>query len=171
MLFTIHSMNTTKLYLASLVCRILPETRCFELKRKLYRWCGAQIGKNTKITSSVVIIGSGKLSVGENVWIGHNSTIVCSNEVRIGNNVDIAPRVYIGDGTHEIDRNGAHVAGKGISGPVIINDGCWICTNTTILPFTTIVEKTILAASSTAKGNVPAHEIWGGCLAHKIRSI
>lgn len=164
-------MNTTKLYIASLVCRILPESRCFDFKRKLYRWCGATIGNGTKITSSVIIIGNGKLSIGENTWIGHNTIIVCSNDIYIGNNVDIAPRVYIGTGTHEIDRNGAHVAGKGITGPVLIGDGSWICTNSTILPFTTISEKVIIAAGSTVKGNIPSYQMWGGCLAKKIRNI
>ena len=164
-------MNSLKLYIATLICRMLPETRCFKLKRILFKWCGVDVGDNTRIASSVTILGTGKLRVGSNTWIGHNSTIICSHDICIGNNVDIAPCVYIGDGSHYIDKEGVRIAGQGVCGSISIGDGCWICVNSTILPFTKIGEKSIIAAGSTVKGNIPSNEVWGGSLAKKIKSI
>ena len=164
-------MNSTKLYIAGGIAHLLPPTRCFGLKRNLYRWAGANIGKNVRIVSSAKIVGSGHLTIGENTWIGHDTMILCSDHTTIGCNCDIAPRVYIGNGTHVIDTNSPNVAGSGKSLPIEIGDGCWICANTTILPGTTIGCKSIIAASSVTKGKIPALQLWGGVIAHKIRDL
>lgn len=60
--------------------------------------------------------------------------ISASSNVSIGAYVDIAPRVYIGTETHQIDRIGNYVAGQGINKDVTIGDGAWICANSIILP-------------------------------------
>ena len=164
-------MNPLRLYIVKLITRVIPEAKCFKLKSFLYKWCGVELGDNVRITSSVTILGIGRLRIGSNTWIGHNSTIICSHDICIGNNVDIAPCVYIGDGSHYIDKEGIRIAGQGVCGPISIGDGSWISVNSTILPFTEIGEKSIIAAGSTVKGNIPSNEIWGGSLAQKIKRI
>lgn len=164
-------MNSTILYLISIFIHLLPETKCFGLKRVLYRLAGADIGKGTRIVSSAKIMGSGKLIIGSNTWIGHDALIICSSNIFIGSHCDIAPRVYIGTGTHIIDVNCEHVSGRGISLPISIGNGCWLCANSMILPGTTIGNKSILAAGAVAKGNIPSRELWGGCIAKKIKDL
>lgn len=164
-------MNSLILQIVGFVAHKLPLTRCFGLKRALYRMGGANIGKNVRIVSSAKIVGSGSLSIGDNTWVGHEALIVCSAKTIIGANCDIAPRVFIGNGTHIIDPSSSHVAGAGKSLPVEIGDGCWLCVNSTILPDTKIGNKSIIAAGAIVKGEIPSLELWGGVPAKKIRSL
>lgn len=52
-------MKTGRLWLYSLFCRLLPETRFFALKASLLRWCGAKVGKNVRINSGARFCGGG----------------------------------------------------------------------------------------------------------------
>ena len=155
-------MNTIKLYIYHLISMFLPETKAFGFKRTLLRWSGAKIGKNVRICSSATFIGSGKLEIGDNTWIGHESMIVCSKNVKIGANCDLAPRVYVGDGSHKIDLMGTHIAGDGFSLPIVIGDGCWLCTSTVILPGSTIGARSVLAAGAIAMGNYSDNVLLAG---------
>lgn len=164
-------MNTGLLYIAGLLLPFMPETKCFRIKSFILRLCGASIGKDVSICSSVKILGNGKLVIGDNVWIGHQSTLVSTSLIKIGSNVDIAPKVYIGTGTHEIDPLGSHSAGKGISKDVLIEDGVWIGACSTILPGTHIKYKSIVAAGSVVNKNVEEKIIIGGNPAHFIKAL
>lgn len=164
-------MNNLFLYIIGGIVHRLPQTRAFALKRFLYRLAGVEVGKDVKIVSSVKIYGNGKLSIGDNTWVGHETMIIVSKEVQIGSDCDIAPRVYIGDGTHVVDVNAKNIAGDGRRLPVHIGDGCWLCTYSTILPGTIIGNKSIIAAGSVVKGYIPSLELWGGCIAKKIKAL
>ena len=130
----------------------------------MLKFAGAIVGQNVRICSSVKFLGNGKLSIGNNCWIGPETFITSTspNIVYIGNNVDIAPRVYIGTGSHEIDMVGPHSAGKGISIDVTINDGAWLCTNAVILPGVIIGKKTVVAAGSVVNRNIDDYCIVAG---------
>lgn len=114
----------------------------------MLRLAGAKVGENVKLSSSLKIYGAGDLSIGNNTWIGYQTFIVCSSRVDIGSNVDIAPRVYIGTGTHTINVDTAHVASSDISKDVKIEDGCWLCVNSVILPGVIIGKKSVVAAGA-----------------------
>ncbi len=149
----------------------MPDTRFFGLKRILYRSAGATIGKNVRICSSAKILGNGSLTIGENTWIGHETMIISSSNILIGKNVDIAPRVYIGTGTHEVDPTGSHSAGQGISKEIIIEDGVWIGVNSTILPGVNIGQKTIIAAGSVVTKSFQKLLVIGGIPAKFIKKL
>ena len=164
-------MNSSKLYLVNHLVRVLPDTRCFALKRGLYRWCGVSIGQHVRICSSVRIIGGGKLSIGDNTWIGHDFMIVASAGVTIGADVNIAPRSFIGTGTHAIDVDGSASAGRGVSLPVVIEDGAWLCACCTIIAGKRVGRKSIVGAGACVVSDVPPMEVWGGVPARRIKSL
>ena len=164
-------MNSFKLYIVGKIMSCLPDTRCFGIKRSLYRWAGAQIGFNVRICSSVKILGSDNLIIGDDTWIGHQSIIICSAVVNIGSNVNIAPRVYIGTGTHEINYEGPSIAGKGKSLPITIGNGSWLCANSQILAGVTIGERSIVAMGGVVLKNIPPLELWGGVPAHRLKTL
>lgn len=141
-------MNSAKLYIYSLITKFLPETKAFGTKRILLRWAGAKIGKNVRICSSAMIIGAGELEIGDNTWIGHRALISATSSIKIGKNVDIAPNVYIGNGTHEITPERERIADIDITKDIEIGDGCWLCVNSTILPGVTLGKKCIIAAGA-----------------------
>lgn len=151
--------------------RLLPETRCFGLKRFLLRFAGHCIGKGVRVCSSAHFSGSGKIQIGADTWIGHECMIIASSNVYIGACVDIAPRVYIGTGTHKIDINGERIAGEGISEDVVINDGAWLCTGCIILPGVTIGRKSIIAAGAVVNKDVISKCVYAGVPAKNVKIL
>lgn len=129
------------------------------------------MGNNVRICSSARILGNGSLIIGDNTWIGHETLIICSSSVTIGSNVDIAPRVFIGTGTHEIDLTTAGVAGEGISKDVVIGNGCWLGAGSIILPGIVIGEKTVVAAGAVVTKSFNSHQVIGGVPARIIRDL
>lgn len=164
-------LSPHKLFLLSIIWKFIPLTSFFKFKASCLRWAGAEIGENVRISSSVTVMGNGRLIIGNNTWIGHQCLIICTDEIVIGSNCDVAPCVFIGTGTHVMDKSSPNVAGKGISIPIKINDGCWLCARSTILPGATIGTKSVIAAGSVVKGHVPPNELWGGIIARKIRQL
>ena len=131
-----------------LVFPLLPETRCFALKRSMLRWAGAKVGRNVRVCSSVMIVGAGELEIGDNTWIGHRCLISASSSVRIGKNVDIAPNVFIGNGTHGITPDRDRIADLECSRDVEVGDGCWLCAGSMVLPGVSLGAKCVVAAGS-----------------------
>lgn len=165
-------MNSALLYVANHISHILPDTRCFGFKRFLYRCSGVKVGKNVRICSSATILGSSQLRIGENTWIGHDVLIIASADVVIGNNVNIAPRVFIGTGTHEIDLTGISIAGQGKSLPITIGDGSWICANSSVMAGVSVGNHSVIAAGAVVLQDVPDYELWAGvpaCRKQKYR--
>ena len=143
-------MKPCRLWLYSLVCRALPETRFFGLKVTLLRWCGAKIGSNVRVNSTAVFAGTGELEIGDDVWIGSGCRIspVGGVAVRIGSCCDLGPEVMILTGSHEIDTAGLHIGGKGTASSVTIGNGCWLGARALILPGVSLAEKTLVAAGA-----------------------
>lgn len=141
-------MRTAVQYLNKLIFPLLPETKCFGIKRSLMRLAGATIGRNVRICSSAMIIGAGKLSIDDNTWVGHRVVLIASSSIRIGKNVDIAPNVFIGNGTHRITPDKDRIADIELSKDIVIGDGCWLCVNSTILPGTELAKKVVVGAGA-----------------------
>lgn len=129
------------------------------------------MGKNVRVCSSAMIIGSGALEIGDNTWIGHRVLISSSSSIYIGHNVDVAPNVYIGTGTHTIDIEGERIAGEGISKDIVVNDGAWLCTGCMILPGVTIGEKCVVAAGAVVTHSSEAKKLLAGVPAVVKRGI
>lgn len=141
-------MRPVLLSLLSPLVKLLPETRLFALKRWIFRLCGADIADGVRICSSVTILGPGQLKIGSNTWIGHETMIITGSMVEIGADVDIAPRVFIGTGTHGRG-SGIKAAGPGIQKPVSIGNGCWIGAGSLLLPGVQLAPVTTIGAGAT----------------------
>lgn len=167
-------MNTLILHIVTKFIRLLPESRCFKIKRKLLIMAGVQIGENTKICSSVRILGAGNLIIGNNVWIGPDVLISCGSNVMIEDSVDIAPRVYIGTGSHLYTKYSERAAGEGYNGDIIIKSGSWLCAYSVILPgkslddIRIIGKKCIVGAGAVVVSNIEDETCAVGVPAKKI---
>ena len=164
-------MKPQRLYVCALLFKVLPETRCFSLKTLLLRWAGARIGSKVRICSSVTILGNGNLEIGDEAWVGHEVFIASSSCVKIGRCVDIAPRVFIGTGTHELDPCGDRSAGIGVNHDVIIGDGAWIGACAAILPGVSIGHKAVVAAGAVVTKAVGPREIVAGVPAKFVKTL
>jgi len=166
-------MIGSRTFLYRLIARVIPETRCFGLKVRLLRWCGAVIGQNVRICSSACFSGPGKLTIGDDVWIGSFAFVATGvgGNVVIGSHVDISDHVLITTGTHEKDANGLHAAGKGVQRSVEIEDGAWIGIGAIILPGVKIGRKAIVGAGAVVNRSCVENTVNVGVPAKAISTV
>ena len=150
--------KTIILQIVNLIFGFLPLTRWYRFKARLLRFAGMNCNPSARIISSAKIVAL-NVSIGEDTFIGHQVLISGNDQykIQIGNNVDLAPRVCIISGSHEIDMVGEHSAGRGTGGNVIIEDGAWIGANSIILPGVIIGKKAIIGAGSVVNKNIPPY--------------
>jgi maltose O-acetyltransferase len=148
--------RTIVLQIVNLLFYLTPETRWYRFRAMLLRIAGVDCAVSARIVASARIIME-TVSVGKDTFIGHQVLIAGNQNARItiGSNVDIAPRVVIVSGSHEIDMIGDHSAGALTAAEVFVQDGVWIGANTTVLPGVTIGRKSIIGAGSVVNCNIP----------------
>lgn len=143
----------------------------FGLKAMLLRFAGAKIGRNVRVCSSVTILGWGRLEIGDDTWVGPMTFVFCGASVSIGKCVDIGPQVYIGTGSHQIDKLGPHSAGLGFNKDIVIEDGAWLGAGAMILPGVVIGRKTVVAAGAVVIESARERMVIAGVPAREIRPI
>lgn len=162
--------KTVLLQLVNLLFNFTPLTRWYGLRARMLRFAGVDCAASARIISSarVVMIN---VSIGEETFIGHQVLIAGSDQAKItiGNFVDIAPRVVIISGSHDIDMLSNHSAGPGKGEAVWIQDGVWIGANCTILPGVTIGRKAVIGSGSVVVSDIPAFTVAVGNPARPIK--
>lgn len=133
-------------------------------KRSILRMFGAQIGQNVSIKPHVQIKFPWKLAVGDHTWIGEGSWIDNLDEVRLGNHVCISQGVYFCTGSHDHQSRGFELITK----PIVVEDGAWIATRSTLLPGVAVGANAIVAAGSVVHKHVPAATLVGGAPAKHL---
>ncbi|WP_143315757.1 acyltransferase [Clostridium sp. HBUAS56017] len=128
----------------------------------------------------------GKITIGENCYVGENSKIWAMEEIQIGNNVLIAHNVNI------IDNNGhstdykvrreelpyilkcghakQNIFNRRIK-PIIIGDDVWIGLNSIILKGVSIGKGAIIASGSVVTKDVPEFTMVSGNPARVIKYL
>ncbi len=72
-------MNPARLYVMNQIMWLLLPTRCWGMKRLLFRWAGADVGEKVRIVSAVRIHMSGSVLIGSDTLIGHEVMILGGN--------------------------------------------------------------------------------------------
>ena len=162
--------RTALVFLANKFARLLPPSRCYELKAFLYRSAGYQVSRSCRIISSAQIHGTCQVTIREDTFIGHEVLIVGGeSRIEIGRFVDVGPRVCIVSGTHLIDMHGPHSAGAGYSKDIIIEDGVWIGANSTILGGVRLGRKCVIGAGSVVTSDIPPFTLAFGVPCRAVR--
>ena len=144
-----------------IINNFLKGTRFFKVKNRLLKICGVKVGADTKIVGPIEFGTQIKITIGDKCWIGKNLSIDGNGYCNIGNNVDIGPHVVINTGGHEIGFKERR-AGKGIINSIIIQDGTWIGTKTTIINDINIGKGVVIAAGSLVNRDVKANVMAAG---------
>ena len=146
-------------YLGNITLPLLPPTRLYRLRAYVWRWAGIQVHPTARLVSSVQIWTAGKVSIGEDTFVGHEVLITGgAAPITIGAQVDIAPRVVLVGGSHLQD-NHARAAGSSVSSPITVGDGVWIGAGATILGGVSIGSRSIVAAGAVVRSDVPPGSI------------
>jgi maltose O-acetyltransferase len=133
---------------------------------------GHRISKSARIWSSIEFLGTLRLWVGEDTFIGHRCMLSGNDcEVRIGDYCDISSNVSFVTGSHKIDLQGLHIAGEGYSKDIVIGNRVWIGYGTIILGGITVGDNVVIGAGSLVNKNIPPNTIYGGVPAKFIRRL
>jgi maltose O-acetyltransferase len=160
------------LWLTQMALGVLPPTRCFPLRCKLLRMSGVDIQPTARLCSSVRIATSGHLTIGTDTFIGHQVLIAGGDaSIIIGSYCDIAPRVTIISGSHEIASAGPRAAGPGQSRPIVIEDGVWIGAGSIILGGVRIGKHSVIGAGSVVVRDIPPNSVALGSPCRATRLI
>ena len=126
---------------------------------------GCKIGRNVLLKPSLNVKSPWFLEIGDNVFIGEKVWIDCLAPVRIGNNVCISQDVYICCGNHDWKDP---AFGKSVY-PIIIEDGSWIATRSTLLPGSYVASHVVISAGTVLAKSTEPYTIYSGNPAKPIK--
>ncbi len=162
-------LDSKRLYVVNALNGMMPPSRLFGLRRRLYRWAGAELGEGVRIMSSAKIWGTGRLVIGADTFVGHESSIIVGgSEVHIGSRVDISSGVMIINGSHHAWDTPGKAAGTGYSSPVALGDGCWIGARATIIGGSDVGAEAIVGAGAVVTGSLEPATAYVGA---KVRPL
>ena len=145
-------------------------------RARLLNWCGATIGGNVRIYEIQLFnLGTGfrNLRIEDDVHIGTGCRLDLEGPIVIRRGATLAPGVSIlthsDPGSHHhspICREFApYVAG------VEVGAYCWIGCNATIMPGSTIADRTVVGACSLVKGSLDPESLYVGAPETKVRAL
>lgn len=139
---------------------------------RVYFYSGSlQVEKDTVICNySKIIVGGGKLKIGENCLLGEYGIYNTFADLIIGNDVITADRISFVTNIHQYENIDQPIKNQpSVSGPIEIGDGTWIGMNATILANTHIGKNCVVAAHSVVKGDFPDYCVIGGTPAQILK--
>jgi acetyltransferase-like isoleucine patch superfamily enzyme len=132
-------------------------------KAAYLRRFGAEIGEDFYIERGVTIRAPEGLKVGNHSGIGALSVVTCGGGVTIGNYVMIGYGCRVMSANHRVLPVGEQFRYAGhTTAPVTLMDGCWLGTNTIVLPGVTVGEGAVVAAGSLVTRDVADFSYVGG---------
>lgn len=117
------------------------------------------------IHPSAIIDFPWRLKMGDESSVGKNAWIYCLNSITIGNSSCIGQDVYLLTGSHDINSVSFDLVTK----PIVIEDGVWVATSSTVLPGVTLSEMSVVAAGSVVIKSTDAYDVVGGNPAKVIK--
>lgn len=132
------------------------------------------VASSAEISGDSYFTGN-KIHIGENVFINKFCRFYshCNegSEIFIGDNVAIAMGVTFTTHTHQIGSSRRRAPRDTIFKPIVIEDGCWIGANVTILPGVRIGKGTVVGAGSIVVHNLDENSVYVGNPARKIKQL
>lgn len=144
-----------------------------------------QIGDNCRIRCQLIALGSGKIRIGNNTYIGGPSKIGAIESITIGNDVIISGEVHVFDNNnHPTDPETRYAMTQSAdsegplwswmeseSKPVVIEDNVWIGERSTVLKGVRIGKGSIVACNSVVTKDVPPYTIVAGNPAKVVKNL
>lgn len=116
------------------------------------------VGRECFVNYNCTFLDVSPITLGNGVWIGANVTLATPNHPFLA---DERLNTNYPDGYHDLE----------YSAPIIIKDGCWICSSATICGGVTIGENSIVASGAVVLRDVPPNSIVAGIPAKVVRQI
>ncbi len=132
------------------------------------------IGDDTKITYGVRIFGSieNVLEIGKACYFGPNTLIEGYNsKIIIGDYVSFAQNVNVISGSGPNASSKLQKVYPILKGEILIDDHCWIGTNSILMPNVKLGKFCVVAANSFVSQSFPDYSVIGGCPAKLIKKL
>lgn len=136
-----------------------------KLRVLMLRAFGAKVSMQASIHPSAKIDYPWRLTMGDRSSLGKKSWAYCLNNITIGENTCIGQDVYLLTGSHDISSPNFTLVTK----PIVIGDGVWVATGSTVLPGITLGDMTVVGASSVVVKSTEANDVVGGNPAKLIK--
>jgi acetyltransferase-like isoleucine patch superfamily enzyme len=152
--------------------KTIGENVIFEDGVKVFHPDRISIGENVYIGHYTILKGyhQGYMSIGDHTWIGQGCFLHSAGTITIGAAVGIGPNVTILTSVHEEGPLGEPVLfGRLRFGEVTVEDGCDIGVGAILLPGVRIGEGAIIGAGSVVTKEVPAFSVAAGNPARVLR--
>ncbi len=141
-----------------------------EARQEAIRGLLGKAGENCVVEQPLFCTYGYKTTVGKNFFMNVNGKLMDSGKITIGDNVFIAPDVCIVTEEHAMDVE-QRVAGLEYTHPVTIGDNVWICTGAIILPGVTIGADSVIGAGSVVTKDIPPRSLAVGNPCKVIRTL
>jgi maltose O-acetyltransferase len=139
--------------------RCLPGSVFRRARVALWRAVGFRIHPSANVMASAVLV-CGDIEIGAETFVGEE-VMLTGGEIRIGRNCDLAPRVIVHAGSHEIG-GPQRRAGPCFAGRITVGDGTWIGTGAILVAGADIGRSCVIAAGSVVIGKVPDNSLAAG---------
>ena len=147
-----------------------------QLRTPWLRMLGARIGRRTLLHDvrffNLYRRGLAGLDIGDEWFVGDECLVDLAEGVRLERQVTLAERVLIlthtNVGYHDHPLQGAFPA---MAAPVVIESGCFLGANVTVLPGIRVGERSFVAAGSVVTTDVPPRTLVAGVPARPLRTI
>ena len=127
-------------------------------------------GKGVYLQGPIYFDFGTNITIGDNSYANFNFTVLDEGKVTIGNNVFIGPNVSLLCPIHPLcheDRN----TGMERAGAIKIGDNCWLGGAVTVCPGVTIGEGCVIGAGSVVTKDIPPYSIAVGNPCRVVRQI
>ena len=121
-----------------------------QLRIKILRLFGAEIGEGVIFRPRTRVKFPWKLHIGDRSWIGEGVCIHNQNDVYIGSDVVISQETFITTGSHAYRRDMAL-----ITRPVRIDDGAWITTRCIVTGGVSVGRSSVIQPLTLVHTDVP----------------
>lgn len=138
------------------------------IRRWIYMLYGHKVSR--VLSNCFLGFGTGKLLIKENSYCNYRCFFDLGNDISIGKRCSIGMNVSFINSSHKIGLS-TNRAGDYISKPIIVEDGCWIGANVTILAGVIIQKGCIIGAGSLVVDSCEPNGLYLGVPAIRIRDL
>lgn len=119
---------------------------------------------------SFVVTDTGRISLGNRIYIGRNCVLSSDTGISIGDNTMLAEFVSVIDANHSFEKNGVPIRDQDLNGlPVKIGRDVWIGRGCAILQGTTIGDGAVIGSNSVVTRDIPDYAVACGTPARVVK--
>jgi len=127
-------------------------------------------GEGLDIRPPILIEYGERVSIGSNVFLNNDFMVLGSGRVRIGNNVLIGPGTRLYTPNHPLDVS-LRREGWEIGLPITIEDDAWLGGSVVVCPGVTIGARSVVGAGSVVTKDVPPDVVVAGNPARVVKEL